>query len=82
MPPLEELINSPMRHRQWTQTEPLASLQANHPMPSPVADPYRPTPGLRCPLPPINPVSVDNLRQLDQPGVRSVRVIPPKYQSS
>jgi hypothetical protein len=78
MPPISELVNSPMKDKEWAKTEPL-SILSHMAMPTPVAEAYRPSRGLRCPLPPLNPVNPDNIRQLNQPGVRSVRVIPPKF---
>lgn len=87
MPPIREMLKPPTNEdgspKKWSKEEPLSTLQPVvdnvRPMPTPVQPIYRTTPGLRCPMPPLNSVSVDNLRQLTPPGVRTARVISPKF---
>jgi hypothetical protein len=72
--------------KSWNYLGPLSMLQQPvqaqpndphaKPMPTPVEPIYRPTPGIRCPLPPTGIVNPDNLRQLHQPGVQVSRILP------
>src|SRR5258706_10276667 len=87
MPPISHLMRRPTNEdgtpKEWARSEPLSTLHPviDHAMPTPVEAPYRPTPGLRCPLPPVGAQYPDNIRQLHQPGVSTARMITPKVAS-
>lgn len=74
MPSLSQLATPPQEEiDKWP--DPIMR-PIEHPMPAP-GDPFSPNPYLRCPLPVINTISPDTLRQFGRQSVPQTRMMTP-----